>query len=234
VKHFLNDELLAPNVLTVPVDMDIVREFEWLAKTEDPGPDFCITNPWRFISDMRWISAASEKTLRMFEDAYRRLDVARHVREYLDIEHEVRFYAGFLHIRNEPREANFHVDWQLTNNEAFTLLTPVCGLEAEQKLLYKKLNGDVAEYIYKPGEAIIFGDHFQHSSPPGKSEAPLTLLCLNFGTDKMEHWDKLLRTQGKQCPLVQQPDGQLMIADPFKGPIGMVGGMVTQDQEIST
>jgi hypothetical protein len=224
LKHFLNQELLAPNVLTVPVDTAIVAEFEDLARSEDPGPDYRIVKPWSF-SDMRWTTAATETAFRTYEHAYQRLDIARHVRAYLDIERDVAFYTGFLHTRSEPKETNFHVDWQLTNNEAFTLLTPVCGFENGQTLLYKKLNGDVAEYVYKPGEAIIFGDHFQHSSPPGKSDTPFTLLAFNFGTDKMEHWNKILRTQGRQCPLVQRPDGKFMTIDPWTGPVGMGEGM---------
>jgi hypothetical protein len=227
VKHFLNPELLAPNVLTVPVDMHIVREFEELARTEEPGDDYRRLNPWPF-SDMCWVTAATETAFRKYEDAYRRLDVARHVRDYLDIDRDVAFYTGFLHTRTEAKEANFHVDWQLTNNEAFTLLTPVSGFEAGQKLLYKKLNGEVAEYAYKAGEAIIFGDLFQHSSPPGRAAVPFTLLAFNFGTDKMEHWDKILRTQGRQCPLVQCPDGEFMRMDPWKGAVGMGGAMAAQ------
>jgi hypothetical protein len=220
LKHFLNHELLAPNVLTVPVDKSIVDEFTELALRPDPGPDYCTITPWTEFSDMRWISAQTEKAFRRFESAYERLDVARHVREYLDIERDVHFYTGFLHTRRECKATNFHVDWKLTNNEAFTLLTPLRGAEHEQKLLYKKLNGEVAEYVYRPGEAIIFGDHFTHSSPPGVSDPPFSLLVLYFGTDKMAHWGKLLRTQGRQCALLQRPDGELIEIDPWKGPTG--------------
>jgi hypothetical protein len=213
LKHFLNHDLLAPNVLTVPVDMNIVREFVELAETSDRGPGFLTVVPWKDSSDLQWISADSEPAFRIFESAYQRLDVARHVREYLDLERDVRFYTGFLHTRKDCMKAHWHVDWKLTNNEAFTLLTPVSGFESGQKLLYKKLTGEVAEYAYKPGEAIIFGDHFIHSTPPGTSDRPFSLLVLYFGTDKMKHWDKLLRTTGQQCPLLQCPDGQFMRVD---------------------
>lgn len=210
MKHFLNQELLAPNVLTVPVDLGIVREFEQLAKSETRDPEYFYLRPWVDFSDICWISAASEKSFRVYESAFKRLDVARHVRKYLDLEKDVRFYAGFLHTRSRVKESNFHVDWHLTNNEGFTLITPICGFESGQKLLYKKLDGEVAEYVYEPGEAIIFGDLFQHSTPAGESNPPLSLLVFNFGTDKMEHWDKLMHTQGRQCPLVQRPDGSLI------------------------
>ena len=171
MKHFLNDSMLAPNVLTVPVDMDIVREFTELALRPDPGPDYLSVMPWKDFNDILWISAKTEAAFRVFQSAFERMDVARHVREYLDIDQDVHFYAGFVHTRRVCKKENFHVDWRLTNNEAFTLLTPLCGYENEQKLLYKKLTGEVAEYVYKPGEAIIFGDKNSRQNQVAKRRA---------------------------------------------------------------
>ena len=200
--------MLAPNVLTVPVDIQVVGEFAELARTAESDSEYCTLRPtWN--SDIRWISPESGATFDRFQSAFDRLGIASHVRHYLDLDKDVRLYAGFLHTRSECSAAHFHVDWQLTNNEAFTLLTPVCGFEQGQKLLYKKLTGEVAEYEYRAGEAIVFGDHFIHSTPPGSFDPPFTLLVFNFGTDKMEHWDKIMRTTGRQCRLIQRPDGQL-------------------------
>ncbi|HEX5238291.1 MAG TPA: hypothetical protein VFW39_07510 [Sphingomicrobium sp.] len=208
MKHFINQEMLAPNVLTVPVDMDVIGEFVELADTAESDPEYCTLRPtWK--SDIRWISPESGATFDRFQSAFDRLDVARHVRQYLDLDSDPRLYAGFLHTRSECTDANFHVDWMLTNNEAFTMLAPVCGFGDGQKLLYKKMTGDIAEYEYRPGEAIVFGDHFIHSTPPGSFDPPFTLLVFNFGTDKMEHWDKIMATTGKQCRLIQRPDGRL-------------------------
>ena len=207
MKHFLNHDLLAPNVLTIPVEERIVAEFEDLAQAADPGPNYSVFRP-PWSSDIRWISANSAPTFDIFQSAFDRLDIARHVREYLDLQDQVRLYAGFLHTRSTCTEPNFHVDWSLTNNEAFTLLTPICGPE-DETLLYKKLTGEIAVYRYKRGEAIVFGDHFNHSTPPGSSNPPFTLLVFNFGTDKMEHWNKIVRTTGEQCSLIRRPDGEL-------------------------
>jgi hypothetical protein len=209
LKHFINQELLAPNVLTIPVDPGVVGEFAELARTAEADPEYCTIRPsWN--SDIRWISADTMQGFATFQSAFDRIDVARHTREYLDVEREVRLYAGFLHTRTQCSEPNFHVDWSLTNNEAFTLLTPVCGLGEGQKLLYKKLTGEVAEYAYKPGEAIVFGDHFIHSTPPGSCDPAFTLLVFNFGTDKMNYWDKIRRTAGTQCRLICRPDGDFV------------------------
>jgi len=207
VKHFLNRDMLAPNVFTIPVDEDIVSEFAELARAAESDPEYFTVRP-KWNSDIRWISADSMAAFGTFESAFERLNAASHVREYLDLETEVRLYAGFLHTRSQCDEPHFHVDWSLTNNEAFTLLAPVCGLGSGQSLLYKKLTGEIAEYAYKPGEAIVFGDHFIHSTPPGSFDQPFTLLVFNFGTDKMSHWDRIKRTTGTQCRLIRLPDGQ--------------------------
>ena len=208
MKHFINHEWLAPNVFTAPVDMAVVEEFSELAQKAQSDPEYCTLKPdWK--SDIQWISAITDGAFAKFESAFERMEVASHVREYLDLSADVRLYAGFLHTRSTCSEPDFHVDWVLTNNEAFTLLTPVSGYE-DQKLLYKKLTGEIAEYRYRPGEAIIFGDHFVHSPPPGSSDRPFTLLVFNFGTDKMEHWDKIRHTTGTQCKLIRQPDGQMV------------------------
>lgn len=206
MKHFINKDFLAPNVFTMAVDTDVVARFAQLAKSAEIDPAFCTLRPdWN--SDIRWISAATPDGFGIFDSAFEQLDVARHVREYVDVDHDVRLYAGFLHTRSACSAPSFHVDWTLTNNEAFTLLTPISGYDG-QKLLYKKMTGEIAEYDYRPGEAIVFGDHFVHSTPPGSWDPPFTFLVFNFGTDKMEHWAKVKRTTGTQCRLIRRPDGQ--------------------------
>jgi hypothetical protein len=89
LKHFLNHEMLAPNVLTVPADLDVVNEFAELGRSADPGPDYCTVMPWKKMTDLRWISA-TERSFAIFQSAFERRDVARHVREYLDLDREVR------------------------------------------------------------------------------------------------------------------------------------------------
>ena len=63
------------------------------------------------------------------------------------------------------------------------------------------------------GEAIIFGDNFSHSTKPGRSTKPVILLSFTFGTDKMEHWEKIFRTAGYQSKLVCRPDGEFQWLD---------------------
>jgi hypothetical protein len=212
VRHFLNEGLLAPNVMTVPVDFSIVQELAPLASSTLSKAEFCVARPpWR--SDVRWISPKSVDGYRTFESIFGRLGIASHVVEFLDLDHEVRLYAGFLVIRSECAEPDFHVDWEQTNNEAFTLITPVSSNAAGFGLLYRKLNGETGEYDYKPGEAIILGDHFAHSTKPGRSDEPIVLLSFTFGTDKMEHWEKICRTAANQSALVRLPDGEFLMLE---------------------
>jgi len=209
MKHFINEEMGAANVLKVAVDPDIVREFLPLSADLSRRPDFYSAHPpWN--SDVRWISPRTEAGFAIFQLAFDRLGIAAHVEPFVDIEKAVRLYSGFLVVRSNCTEPDFHTDWVHANNEAFTLITPVTSNAAGFGMLYKKLTGTIAEYDYRIGEALILGDHFIHSTKPGVSDEPVVLLSFTFGTDKMEHWDKILQTAGYQSKLIRQPDGAFL------------------------
>ena len=206
MKHFLNPDLLAPNVMTAAVDPAIVREFLPLCEGAADDPSLFTMHPgWK--SDIQWISANSIERFEMFESAFRRLGIAALVEPYLDLDKEVRLYAGFIIERSRCWDRNFHVDWMKTGNEAFTLLTPISDNASEMGILFEKLSRQIGSYAYKVGEAIVFGDNFLHSTQPGETAEPNYLLCFQFGTDRMEHWDKIVRTAGTQSQLIRQPDG---------------------------
>lgn len=216
MKHFLNKEMLAANVMTVEVDATVVARFADLEQRRSSSLS-SVKPDWN--SDLEWLSPSTPEAHGVFEAAFEQMGVAEHVRCYLDVDSEVRLYAGFLVIRSRCSEPHFHVDWVKTNNEAFTMLTPVTSAAREFGLLYKKLTGEIGEYEYEPGEAIIFGDHFSHSTRPGFSPDPVVLLCFEFGTDKMEHWDKIYATIGKQAAMLRRPDGDFMFTE-FRGRAG--------------
>jgi hypothetical protein len=210
MRHFLNKEMLAPNVMTFDVDPSIVAEFADC--TQLPG-NYSAVSPYDWNSDIEWISAGDEEAFGVFQSGFDRLAIAEHVAPYLDLESEVRLYAGFLVTRSRCTEPHFHVDWVRTNNEAFTLMTPVSSNAGNFGLLYKRLDGGIGDYDYKVGEAIAFGDNFSHSTKPGQSDEPVVLLCFEFGTDKMEHWPNIYRTVGKQVTHIRQPNGAFVRAD---------------------
>ncbi len=213
MKHFINHELVAPNVMTVRVDRLIVAEFKPLGSDPLDETAFATARPpWN--SDVRWISAVTPDAFAIFQSAFDRMGIAAHVAPCLDLDREVRLYSGFLVVRSACSEPNFHLDWVKTNNEAFTLMTPVTDNARDFGLLYKQLPGETAEYDYKVGEAIIFGDHFEHSTKPGRSPDPVVLLRFTFGTDKMEHWEKIRATAGHQSRMVRRPDGEFDVREP--------------------
>lgn len=206
MKHFHNDEMMAPNVMRV--DVDVPRNSGLLDICHgaiDPH-DYMATSP-EWNSDIRWVSARSVEAFARFEAEFDRLGIAAHVAPLLDLDKAVRLYSGFLVERSLCRGPNFHLDWLDTNNEAFTLLTPLTDNADGFGLLYKKSDGTIGDYAYKLGEALIIGDNFVHSTRPGQSAEPVVLLSFTFGSDKMEHWDRIAHTAADQGQLVRRPDG---------------------------
>ena len=122
----------------------------------------------------------------MFQSAFDRLGIAAHVRKYLALGQEPRLYAGFLLLRSNCSNTNFHVDWTDTDNQAFTFITPLDDNARNFGLIYRKVTGKEGEYAYRIGE------NFWHSTKLGNAGEPVRLLCFQFGTDKMEKWDKIL------------------------------------------
>lgn len=208
MKHFINHDLLALNVMTFPLDPNVVEEFAGL---EYDVPGFSrVKPPKEWNSDIEWISARDESTFAIFQSAFDRLRIAASARPYLDVDREVRLYAGFLVVRSHCSAPHFHVDWSETNNEAFTFMTPVHRGPEGFGLLYKRLDGTIGDYCYRRGEGIAFGDKFEHSTKPGRADSPVVLLCFVYGTDKMEHWPKINRTVGTQVTHLRRPDGTFM------------------------
>jgi hypothetical protein len=203
----MNFDLGARNVMTASADTGIVAEFRALANGAIREPDYAVIRP-KWHSDIQWVSANTPATFALFESAFDRMGIGAHVAEYLDLEDQPRLYNGFVLLRTACSKPDFHVDWMDTGNEAFTFITPFDERIRGFGILYEKVTGTIAEYDYRPGEAIIFGDGFVHSTKPGTSDAPVATLCFQFGTDKMKHWDKIMQTAGYQSLFIQQPDGR--------------------------
>lgn len=206
MRHFINDELLALNVLTVPVDHAIAAEFEPLAREFFDGSRFeSVKPPWD--SDVQWVSGRTEDAFGLFQSAFDRMKVAQWVEPYVDYDDQIRLFGGFLVLRSACATPSFHVDWLDGNNNGFTMLTPITDNSDGFGLVYKKLSGEAGEYSYRLGEALVIGSNFVHSTAPGRSERPVALLSFTFGSDKMEHWDSLAATASNQSSLYRRSDG---------------------------
>lgn len=207
MKKFVNDELAAPNVLKVPIDLEAVKELGKLANPQTAGRSLFSRSPlWH--SDVRWLSPRSEKDFARFRSVFERLGVARHIAPFVDVVHEIRLYNSMLIVRSSCSEPDFHTDWRDNDNEGFTMMAPLTANCSGFGLLYKKVDGSIGEYDYKLGEALIFGDDFVHSTKPGRSDEPVVFLCFNFGTDKMQYWPRIERTAARQALLTCRPDGK--------------------------
>jgi len=191
---------------TLKVDPAIVRECLPFVRRR-PSRHFSVVRP-RWNSDIRWIGPRSPEAYRLFESAFERLGIPRHVGPTLDLYHAPRMYAGFLVTRRRCRKPDFHVDWRGTEGQAFTLMTAASGNSSGFGLLYRDESGATREYDYAPGEAIFFTDGFVHSTKPGSSDEPVVLLCFTFGTDRMKYWDRIRATSGSQSALMCRPDGK--------------------------
>ena len=207
MKKFVNEAMSAPNVMTVPIDAGVTAELASFGTSLSAQRRMFSRSPqWR--SDIRWLSPKTERDFARFRSIFERLDIARHVKPFVDLDRDVRLYNSFLVIRGKCTEPDFHVDWSDNNNEGFTLMTPLTANADGFGLLYKKLDGSIGEYDYKLGEAIVFGDDFVHSTKPGIAGKPVVFLCFNFGTDKMEYWPRIEPTAGRQAMLTCRPDGR--------------------------
>lgn len=207
MKHFLDPQWLALNVMRVAVDPAVAGSFADLADLPLPA-GYHVERP-KWESDIRWISAEDEVTFARFQAAFDTLDVARHVADYVAVDDAIRLYQGFVVVRSKCTEADFHLDWEDTGNQAFTLLTPIGPPTPGFGLVFKTLTGETRSYDYREGEALIFGDQFVHSTAPGRSDPPTALLSFTFGTDRMEDWPAIRKTAGFQGGRVRRPDGVL-------------------------
>lgn len=229
---FVNPVLEAPNVLEIEVDPEVMREFGALLDDAVLEGRFNCTQP-NWASDIRWISPDTLEAFRFFQARFDRLGIAAHVRPWLDLNSCVRMYSGFLVTRSHCDAPTFHVDWQDTGNQAFTLLTPITDNADEFGLLYKRCDGSVAVYPYQLGRALIFGDGFIHSTQPGRSLLPVALLSFTFGSDKMEHWPRIALTAAQQGNLVRLPDGHFLVRN-FDDPDALQRVTLTAPAEAAT
>jgi hypothetical protein len=162
---------------------------------------------------MCWISPNTLDDFRFFHECFDRLGFYKEVVDVLDIIQTVRMYSGFLVSRSHCSQPNFHVDWEDTDLQAFTMLGPLTEVPPGFGLLYQRLDGSIAQYDYRLGKALLFGDGFLHSTQPGSSSSPVVLLSFTFGTDKMEYWERIATTAASQGNLVRRPDGSFLVAD---------------------
>jgi hypothetical protein len=220
-KHFTNRDFLAPNVLEIDVDLELLAPLSGvcglLQRSELPkgrvdignGLNLGIKHPdWK--SDIAWISQADRAGYDYFAAIFRRLGIADAVADRIEYDHQIMMYSGFYVTRRSCNSPDLHVDWIGGNNDAFTFLTPLSANCGELGLTYRTLRNELAHYDYTLGKGLIFGDHFAHSTAEGQAGENTVLLSFTFGTDRMDNWPNISKSAAKQGTFHRQPDGQFI------------------------
>jgi hypothetical protein len=161
-----------------------------------------------------WVSNDNIESYRVFERFFRALGVADDIKPLTDFDHDIVLYSGSFIVGDHLDEPAWHFDYHDGAN-AYSLLTPMFELDCGHgNLLYRDDSGSVGRfpkigtYAYTPGEALIFGDGFLHSTEPyGLGSSLRVLVNLAFGSDKLDHWNVLKQTVGTQSNFMRLPCG---------------------------
>ena len=168
-----------------------------------------------------WFSSNNDETFQIYKRFLDALNIEDDVKELVDHNEKILLYCGFLVIGDQAPNEAWHVDY-LPGANAYTFITPLFELDENHgNLLYRddQSNGNILfrekqsrsnKYSYKLGEGVIFGDHFNHTTEKYNCTNNLRILVsLQFGTDKMEHWDTLRKTIESQSYYLVRPCGHV-------------------------
>src|SRR5689334_19410372 len=95
MKKFVNQEMAAPNVLRAPIDPDVTSPLRsFVTSRANQRRLFARSPQWR--SDLRWLSPRSREDFEQFRRVFELLDVARHVKPYVDFNDHIRLFNAML------------------------------------------------------------------------------------------------------------------------------------------
>ena len=142
-----------------------------------------------------WISNNNAHTYQLFKSFMNELNIMDDIKTLIDFDEHIEVYCGFFVVGKKMDRETWHKDYT-DGAQGYTLITPLFELEPSHgQLMYKDEAAAVKTYEYKMGEAIVFGDGFEHATQPyPESDSLRVMLSFTFGTDKVEHWDVLRET----------------------------------------
>ena len=218
---FLNPALMAMNVLEFDMPDAILAELASLVQSvramesDDTvyalpgGVHLYNQRPTDWKSDICWLSNADEAAYWWFESLFRRLKLDEAVAPFVAHDSQIRLYSGFFVTRSHCTAHDMHQDWLTPENTAFTVMAPLTPNACEMGLAYRSVHGDEREYRYQMGKGVAFGSGFLHSTATGRLDERAVFLSLTFGTDRMDEWETIEKTAGRQGRFFCQPDGVL-------------------------
>ncbi len=194
-------------VLTNPQNR---RIFEGGREIHQPlGPAGCEYFMVSFLSHpLLWLSSNTDRTYAIYKRFLDGLGIEQEVKGLVDHDRNIVMYCGFLVVSDHSPGHSWHADYRPGAN-AYSLLTPLFDLDpGHGDLLYKTASGAIETYSYGAGEAIMFGDHFQHCTEPYDNTGRLrVLVTVQFGTDRIRHWEVLRQTIESQSEYLVLPCG---------------------------
>ena len=210
---FFNDQLNAFNAIEFTFDEKILNDIKKIASAPLQRDDFFMTAP-KWNSDIKWESACSFKSFKLFNDLFKKLIASKGLQmaaSHIDFNERIIMYSGFIVIRSRCTAPSFHDDWfPECGTNAFTLLTPIIHPSDGPNLLFKDSDGVDRKYKYEPGKGIVFSNKFIHSTDVGVSSSPSFLLSMVFGTDRMKYWEAISETAANQGKVYRLPSGHFV------------------------
>lgn len=216
---FLNPALMAANAFEFDVPADILEELAPLTAAlramEENATLYALPEglrlfnqrPPRWKSDICWLSNADEAAYWWFDSLLRRLKLDEMVAPFVAHDSQIRLYSGFFVTRSHCDALDRHYDWFTAQNCAFTTMIPLTPNAAGMGLTYETVRGPDRHYAYRLGRGIAFGAGFRHSTAIGHLDERAVFLSFTFGTDRMDEWETIERTAGRQGRFFCQPDG---------------------------
>lgn len=155
-----------------------------------------------------WISNNNAHTYNLFRSFMTELDIMDDIKALVDFENHIEVYCGFFVVGKKMDRGTWHKDY-VDGANAYTLITPLFELDKSHgQLMYKDDKSSIKIYEYKMGEAIVFGDGFEHATQPyPETDTLRVMLSFTFGTDKAAYWNILKQTIELQSNYMILPCG---------------------------
>lgn len=210
MNKFFNPEFESENVIKLKFPVALTWEINSLIMDSNILSRLVTISP-NWNSDIKWLSPNSLNDFKVFSKIFEALNIRKLVKDSLNLNYDLILYCGFLITRSKCNAVNYHVDWHDLGLKAFTLITPLVEEGDDLGIYYKKTNSSEGVYKYKPGEAIIFGGDFIHSSMPSASNRNIVLLSFTFGINDMNFFPQISRSIGTQSNLYRLPNGDFRV-----------------------
>jgi hypothetical protein len=210
MNKFFNPEFESENVIKLNFPIALAREINTLLMDSKVLGRLATVSP-RWNSDIKWLSPNSLHDFKIFSKIFDALNVSKLIKDSLNLNYELILYCGFLVTRSKCNAVNYHADWHDLGLKAFTLITPLVEEGDDLGIYYKKTDSSEGIYKYKPGEAIIFGSDFIHSTMPSTSNRKIVLLSFTFGINDISFLPQISRSIGSQSNLYRLPNGDFRV-----------------------